>query len=37
MNALETQLETQDRESGTFYGDDDLSHDEVVKQAQASK
>ena len=35
LDELETDLETQDRTSSLFYGDDDLSHDEVV--ATASK
>ena len=33
LNQLETDLETQDRTSSLFYGDDDLSHDEVVAVA----
>ena len=33
LDQLETDLETQDRTSSLFYGDDDLSHDEVVATA----
>ncbi|KAM5536988.1 hypothetical protein V8D89_009317 [Ganoderma adspersum] len=33
LDKLETDLETQDRTSGLFYGGDDLSHDEVVATA----
>ena len=33
LDQLETDLETQDRTSSLFYGDDDLSHDEVVAVA----
>lgn len=32
---LETELETQDNSSGSFYGDDDLSRADVVAAAQA--
>ena len=36
LGSLEDDLETQDRSSSLFYGGDDLSHDQVVTQAQAS-
>ena len=36
LGSLEDGLETQDRSSSLFYGGDDLSHDQVVTQAQAS-
>ena len=35
-SALESELEMQDHSAGNFYGDDDLSSDQVVSQAQAN-
>ncbi|KAI1791438.1 hypothetical protein LXA43DRAFT_1094580 [Ganoderma leucocontextum] len=37
LNKLESDLETQDRTSGLFYGEDDLGHNEVVAIASKTK
>lgn len=34
LDKLESDLEAQDRRSGNFYGEEDLSHDEVVSAAR---
>lgn len=37
LDRLESDLEAQDRRSGTFYGNDDLKHDEVIAAARKKK